>query len=169
VALAGLGVIYLTWSAGNLPWIALTLAVTFGLYGLIRKTASVDALPGLAIETAMLAPLAVAYLVWMQFRGAGSMGHHGIGTDLMLIASGAITAIPLFLFAYGARRLQYSTVGVLQYIGPTLQLACGVLILDEPFGRDRAMGFACIWIALLVYAGDGFWRARRPVPEPGRH
>jgi chloramphenicol-sensitive protein RarD len=160
VALAAAGVVYLTVSAGHLPWIALTLASSFGLYGLIRKTAQVDALPGLAIETALLAPLAAGYLVWCSIRGSGAMGSQGMFTDGLLVASGAVTAIPLFLFAYGARRLPYSTVGVLQYIGPSLQLACALLVFGEPFGRERAVGFALIWSALLVYAGDGLLRAR---------
>src|SRR5690606_9902354 len=166
VALATIGVIYLTVSAGHLPWIALALAFSFGLYGFIRKTAQVDALPGLAVETALLAPLAMGYLLWAAADGQGAMGHNGVAIDLLLIASGAITAIPLFLFAYGARRLRYSTVGILQYLAPTLQLATAVLIFGEPFDGARATGFAFIWIALLVYAGDGLVRARM-IAKPG--
>lgn len=161
VALAAAGVLYLTISAGHPPWIALTLAISFGMYGLIRKTAQVDSLPGLAIETALLAPLAVVYLLWCAWHRSGSMGQLGGTVDVLLVASGAVTAIPLLLFAYGARRLPYSTVGILQYIAPTLQLICAVSVFKEPFGRERAIGFACIWIALVVYAGDGMWRARR--------
>jgi chloramphenicol-sensitive protein RarD len=164
VALAGAGVLYLTVTAGHLPWIALALALSFGLYGLIRKTVQVDALPGLAIETTLLAPLAVAYLAWSDVGGSGAFWQLGVLIDLLLVASGLVTALPLFLFAYGARRLPYSTVGVLQYIAPTLQLACGVLIFHEPFGRTRALGFALIWGALLIYAIDGLLRARRLAP-----
>jgi chloramphenicol-sensitive protein RarD len=166
VGLAAAGVVYLTVSAGHLPWIALTLAFSFGLYGLIRKTAQVDALPGLAIETALLAPLAAGYLVWCAIHGSGAMGSQGIVTDSLLVASGAVTAIPLFLFAFGARLLPYSTVGLLQYIGPSLQLACALLVFGEPFGRERAVGFALIWSALLVYAGDGLLRARAQPRAP---
>src|SRR5690606_29348640 len=137
VALAALGVVYLTVSAGHPPWIALTLAVSFGLYGFIRKTAHVEALPGLAVETALLAPLATGYLMWAAVSGNGSMGHEGLVVDTLLIASGAVTAIPLFLFAYGARRLPYSTVGIIQYLAPTLQLLTAVLIFGEPFDRVR--------------------------------
>lgn len=161
VGLAAAGVVYLTITAGHPPWIALTLAVSFGLYGLIRKTTHVDALPGLAIETALLAPLAAGYLLWHAVRGAGAMGHSGSLIDFLLVASGAITAIPLFLFAYGARRLPYSTVGVLQYVAPTLQLACAILVFGEPFGQARLLGFACIWLALVIYAVDGVMRSRR--------
>jgi len=160
VALAAGGVIYLTVTAGHPPWIALTLAFSFGTYGLIRKTAPVDALPGLAIETALLAPLAAGYLVWCAMRGDGAMGSQGGLVDALLVGSGVVTALPLFLFAYGARRLPYSMVGVLQYIGPSLQLLCALLVFGEPFGRDRAVGFALIWSALLVYAGDGLIRSR---------
>ncbi len=164
VAVATLGVVWLTVSAGDLPWIALTLAVSFGLYGFIRKTAKVEALPGLAVETLLLAPLAVGYLLWMGSAGLGAFGHAGPLIDVLLVASGAATAIPLFLFAHGARRLPYSTVGIIQYLAPTLQLAIAVLVFHEPFDRARAIGFACIWIALLVYAADGLLRARRAAP-----
>jgi chloramphenicol-sensitive protein RarD len=164
VALAAAGVVYLTITAGHPPWIALTLALSFGLYGLVRKTAQVDALPGLAVETALLAPLAIGYLVWCELAGIGVLGDAGTSVDLLLVASGAVTAIPLFLFAYGARRLPYSTVGVLQYIAPSLQLACGVFVFGEPFGGTRAIGFALIWAALLIYGADGLWRAGRAAP-----
>jgi chloramphenicol-sensitive protein RarD len=163
VLLAASGVLFLTWAAGHPPWIALTLAFSFGLYGLIRKTARVDALPGLAVETGLLAPLAAGYLIWCALQDTGAMGHLSLRTDVLLVASGAVTAVPLFLFAYGARLLPYSTVGVLQYIAPSLQLACAVLIFKEPFGHAQAVGFAFIWAALLVYAGDGILRSRRPV------
>ncbi len=167
VGLAAAGVIYLTVAAGRLPWIALTLAFSFGTYGLIRKTAQVDALPGLAVETALLAPLAVGYLVWCAVQDTGAMGSEGALVDALLIGSGVVTALPLFLFAFGARRLPYSMVGVLQYIGPSLQLACALLVFGEPFGHDRAVGFALIWSALLVYAGDGLLRARVPQAAAG--
>ena len=160
VALAAVGVTYLTYDAGHLPWIALTLAASFGLYGLIRKTASVDALPGLGIEMMMLMPLAVGYLLWCEVNGTGALGHSGVAVDVLLFFSGLVTAVPLFLFAYGARQIPYSMVGVLQYIAPSLQLACAVLFFGEPFQHARAIGFALIWMALLVYAGDGLWRAR---------
>jgi chloramphenicol-sensitive protein RarD len=162
VALAAVGVAYLTIMTGRLPWVALTLAVSFGLYGLIRKTASVDALPGLAIEMMMLAPLAVGYLVWCEVSSQGVLGHTTSLINTLLILSGIITALPLFLFSYGARRLPYSTIGVLQYIAPSLQLACAVFFLGEPFQHARLVGFSLIWVALLIYAADGLWRSRRP-------
>jgi chloramphenicol-sensitive protein RarD len=159
VALAGLAVAYLTVLAGRPPWIAFALALSFSLYGLLRKVISVDALPGLATETLLLLPLAAAYLVWCQADGSGALTGHGWSMTALLVGSGLVTAVPLFLFAYGARALPYSTVGVLQYIGPSLQLVCGVLLFHESFGPAVAAGFALLWIGLLIYAADGVWRA----------
>jgi len=160
VGLAALAVAYLTVLAGRPPWIAFALAISFSLYGLVRKVISVDALPGLATETLLLLPLAVAYLVWCEARGNGALLHATPGLAALLVGSGLVTAVPLFLFAYGARALPYSTVGVLQYIGPSLQLLCGVLLFHESFGPALAVGFALIWAALLIYAADRLWRAR---------
>jgi chloramphenicol-sensitive protein RarD len=160
IGLAALAVLYLALLAGRPPWIAGTLAVSFSLYGFVRKIISVDALPGLTTETLLLMPLAVGYLGWCQWGGGGALTTRGPDVAALLIGSGLITAIPLFLFAYGARALPYSTVGVLQYIAPTLQLLCGVVLYHESFGPARAAGFALIWMALLIYAADGLWRAR---------
>jgi chloramphenicol-sensitive protein RarD len=160
VALAALAVGYLTVLAGRPPWIALTLAMTFSLYGLLRKIMSVDALPGLATETLLLLPAAAGYLAWCELTGSGALTRAGPTIAALLVGSGLVTAVPLFLFAYGARALPYSTVGVLQYIGPSLQLLCGVLFFGEHFAAPLAAGFALIWVALLIYAADGVWRAR---------
>ena len=160
IGLAALAVLYLALLAGRPPWIAGTLAVSFSLYGFVRKIISVEALPGLTTETLLLMPLAVGYLAWCQWGGSGALTTQGAGVAALLLGSGLITAIPLFLFAYGARLLPYSTVGVLQYIAPSLQLLCGVVLYHESFGPARAAGFALIWAALLIYAVDGLWRAR---------
>jgi chloramphenicol-sensitive protein RarD len=160
VALATLAVAYLALLAGRPPWIAFALAITFSLYGFVRKVISIDALPGLATETLLLTPLAAAFLIWCEFNGSGALTRTGAGGAALLVGSGIVTAVPLFLFAYGARLLPYSTVGVLQYIGPTLQLLCGVLFYHEAFGPRTACGFALLWLGLLVYAADGMWRAR---------
>jgi len=164
VGLAALAVLYLALLAGRPPWIACTLAANFSLYGLVRKVISVDALPGLTTETLLLTPLSVAYLGWCQWTGSGALTMQGPGVAALLIGSGLVTAIPLFLFAYGARALPYSTVGVLQYIAPSLQLMCGVVFFHEEFGPALAAGFALIWVALLIYAADGLWRAARTAP-----
>jgi chloramphenicol-sensitive protein RarD len=161
VALAALGVGYLTVMAGGLPWIALALAFLFATYGLIRKLVKVESLPGLAAETLVLLPFAAAYLLWCEFSGSGALGHSGPTVNALLIGSGPLTAIALFLYAYGTRLLPYSTVGLLQYIAPTLQFACGVFVLHEPFELRRAIGFTMIWAALLIYAGEGLRLSRK--------
>jgi chloramphenicol-sensitive protein RarD len=155
VALAVGGVGYLTVTTGSFPWIALTLAFSFATYGLIRKVVKVESLPALATETLLLAPLAAAYLLWCESASTGALGHSAPMVNALLIGSGPVTAIALFLFAYGTRLLPYSTVGVLQYITPTLQFICGVFVLHEPFDRARAVGFTIIWAALLIYACEG--------------
>jgi chloramphenicol-sensitive protein RarD len=161
VALATIGVGYLTLMAGGLPWIALSLATSFALYGFVRKLVKVESLPGLATETLLLAPLSVGYLLWCESAGIGALGHSDALTDSLLIASGPLTAIPLFLFAYGTRLLPYSTVGLLQYIAPSLQFTCGVFLLHEPFDHTRAVGFLVIWTALVIYAGEGIRLSRK--------
>src|ERR1700722_17728605 len=161
IALAAAGVAYLTIVAGRPPWIALALALSFGTYGLIRKVVKVDALPGLAVETLLLVPFAVLYLLWCESAGTGALGRAGAPTVALLIGSGPLTAVTLFLFAYGTRLLPYSTVGILQYIAPTLQLACGIFAFHEEFTRARAVGFVLIWAALVIYAGEGLALSRR--------
>jgi chloramphenicol-sensitive protein RarD len=161
VILAAIGVGYLTVVGRALPYIALTLAFSFSVYGLIRKVVKIEALPGLAIETLLLFPIAVCYLLWCELVGSGALGHAGLAINALLVASGPVTAIALFLYAYGTRLLPYSTVGLLQFITPTLQFACGVLVLHEPFHRERAIGFTIIWTALLIYAGDTLRQSRR--------
>ncbi|HLJ37418.1 MAG TPA: EamA family transporter RarD [Steroidobacteraceae bacterium] len=161
IALAALGVLYLTLLAGRPPWIALALALSFSLYGFVRKVISVEALPGLATETLLLLPLAASYLTWCEASGTGALATSGSPVVALLIGSGIVTAVPLFLFAYSARLLPYSTVGVLQYIAPSLQLVCGVLLYHESFAAARAAGFCLVWTALLLYAADGLWRAHR--------
>ncbi len=160
VGLAASGVGYLTWLAGKPPYIALVLAVSFGSYGLLRKTLPVEALPGLGAETLLIAPLSAAYLVWTELHGQGSLGHASWSVRVLLLLGGPLTAFPLALFAFGARRVAYATVGLVQYIGPSMQLLLGVFLYREPFAPTRALGFVCIWAALAVYAWDGLRRAR---------
>jgi chloramphenicol-sensitive protein RarD len=160
VALAGIGVAYITWAAGRPPWIALTLAGTFGLYGLLRKVVSVDALAGLAAETTLIAPFVAGYLVYAELTGIAALFHVSPAITALLFAGGVVTAVPLALFSYGARRIPYSTLGILQYVGPTLQLMFGLFLYREPMSPERLAGFSLIWLALALYAGDGIARRR---------
>jgi chloramphenicol-sensitive protein RarD len=161
VGIAAAAVLYLSFAAGAPPWIALTVATSFSLYGLVRKVIHVEALEGLAVETIVLMPFAVGYLIWCEVNGTGAFGHSNAVVNALLIGCGAITAVPLVLFAVGTRLIPYSTVGLLLYITPTLQLFCGIYLYHESFAGARAMGFALIWLALVIYAGDGVWRAHR--------
>lgn len=164
VSLAALGVLWITLQVGRPPWIAIVLALSFGTYGLIRKQVVVDSVAGLGVETLLIAPVMLVYLGWTLHTGSFAFGQHGAVVDAFLIASGAVTAIPLVLFAYGVRRVPLSTVGLLQYVGPTLQLLTGVLVFHEPFTQTQLVGFGLIWAALAVYAGEGFWRSARAKP-----
>ena len=154
VALAAAGVAVLTVGHGRLPWIALALAVSFGLYGLARKTVGADAVVGLLWETGLLAPLAAAWLVSLEARGSGAFGPAHPGTSALLALGGAVTAVPLVLFAQGARSLPLSTVGLLQYLSPSIQFLLAVLVFREPFTAAHAAAFACIWSALAVLTWD---------------
>ncbi|MBC7993598.1 MAG: EamA family transporter RarD [Rhizobacter sp.] len=160
LGLAAGGVLWLTIQAGHLPWIALALASSFGAYGLLRKVATLGALEGLTLETLLLAPIAALVLgVWM-FNGSSTFPAPDAPTNAWLIAAGPITAIPLLLFAAGARRISLTTLGLLQYIGPTIQLALGLWLFHEPFSAARLLGFGLIWLALAVYSAEGWWHGR---------
>jgi chloramphenicol-sensitive protein RarD len=161
VGVAGLGVVYLTWQYGAFPWIALVLATSFSMYSLLKKTAPLGALPGLVIETAVLVPPALLLLLTHEHRGVGAFGHAGVATTVWLAGTGVVTALPLLLFAAGARRVNLSTLGLLQYSSPTLGLLIGVCFYREPFPRPRQIGFAIVWAALALYWGEGAWRRRR--------
>ncbi len=161
LALAATGVLCLTLTIGRPPWIALGLAATFGSYGLLRKTAPLGAFEGLALETLAIAPAAlVALLVIGAGRGGAFAGMSGHDVA-WLLAAGPITAIPLLLFAAGARRITLATLGTLQYLAPSLQFALGVWFFDEPLALDRLACFALIWAALALYSADGFLWLRR--------
>ncbi len=161
VAIAASGVLFLTVQAGQLPWIALLLAATFGLYGLMRKTATLGALEGLALETLLLAPIAAPLLLLWTLQGTSSLAHADPATLGWLLLAGPITAVPLLLFAWGARRIPLATLGLLQYIGPTLQFITGVWVFGEPFQASKLYGFGLIWLALAVYSAEGWIVSRR--------
>lgn len=164
VGIAGLGVAWLTWQAGHLPWIGLALAFSFATYGLMRKTAALGALEGLTLETALLFPFAFGYLAWLAQHGRNSFLEAGAPLQWLLVAAGPVTAVPLLLFAAGARRIPFSLLGVLQYIGPTLQLLIGVWMYREPFPAAKAAGYAAIWVALVVYTAESVWQMRVRAP-----
>jgi chloramphenicol-sensitive protein RarD len=164
IGVAALGVAWLTWQAGTVPWIALALAVSFGGYGLLRKTAALGALEGLSFETMVLFPVAAAYVAWLTLHGQNAfINTESDTTRLLLMAAGPITAIPLLLFASGARQIPLSVLGLLQYLSPTLQFLLGVWIFHEAFTAVRLVGFALIWLALALFAVEGLLRARRTV------
>ncbi len=161
VALAIVGVTYLTLNFGSLPWIALTLAFSFAFYGVLKKRAPLGALEGLSLETALLAPAALTYLIWVHAKGTGAFGSGNVAIDLLLIGAGVATAVPLLCFAAAARRVPLSTLGFMQYLAPTLQLILGVLVFKEPFTAARLVGFSFIWAALSLYSIDGMIAYRR--------
>jgi chloramphenicol-sensitive protein RarD len=160
VGLAAAGVAWLTLQAGQLPWIALLLAMSFGLYGLLRKTAALGSLEGLALEVLLLAPLAVPLLAWRLWQGQAGIGADATTLGWLALA-GPLTALTLLLFAAGARRLPMASLGLLQYVSPTLQFALGVWLFREPFDAARFTGFALIWIGLACYGAEGWLRSRQ--------
>lgn len=155
IALAAIGVGILTWRAGRVPYISLMLAATFGVYGTIRKLAKVDALVGSTIETALMVPFAIGYLVYDQ--AAGVLGHGSATDHILVISTGVVTAVPLILFTSAARRLPLSTVGFLQYLAPTGQFLLAVLAYGEPLAHEKLVAFAFIWTALAVFSIN-VWR-----------
>lgn len=171
-ALAASGVLWMAVQSGHVPWLALLIAMTFGFYGLMRKTATLGALEGMSLETMLLAPLALVALLWgglgMGAAGpssaAGALGPwpaHDAHTWLFFVLSGPVTAIPLLLFAAGARRVPLSTMGFLQYITPSILALMGVFLYGETFAGPRAVGFVLIWVALALYTAEGLWAGRR--------
>ena len=164
VVIAALGVAWLTWNAHGFPWIGIALALSFGFYGLLRKTAALGTLEGLVLETLLLFPVGAGYLGLTVWQGHSGFLAEPWDGRLLLLAAGPITAIPLLMFAAGARRIPLTTLGLLQYTAPTLQLLIGVWLFNEPFLGARLQGFAIIWVALALFSGEGMlrgWRQRR--------
>lgn len=168
VVLAAAGTLWLTLSLGRLPWIALTVAVTFGFYGLLRKGVRVDSIGALFVETTLLFPVATGFLAWLAWTGKGAFVAAGTSTTLLLASAGVLTALPLIWFAGAARRLPYSWVGLCQYLSPSITFLLGVFAYGEPFTRAHAVAFGCIWVALAIFSADIVRRmeseARRPSP-----
>lgn len=161
ILVATLGVIYLILNAGGLLWISFTLALSFGVYGLLRKTSKLGSLEGLSIEMMILSLPALAFFLLLASRGESGFATQSWTVTLLLVMTGVVTAGPLLLFASGARLVPLTTLGVLQYLAPTLQFLIGVLIYGEAFTQTRLIGFSIIWLALAIYTAEGFIRRRR--------
>ncbi len=160
VGVAAAGVAWLTWQYGSPPWIALTLAGSFALYGLLRKQAPLPSLEGLSMETGLLFLPALGYLLWLQANGEASFLSNGSLTMGLLLGAGVATAVPLLLFGLAAHRIRLSTLGLTQYLAPTIQFLLGVFLYREPFGRADLVGFGLIWTALLIYSVEGLSRSQ---------
>ncbi|MFC0507576.1 EamA family transporter RarD [Micromonospora costi] len=161
LGVGGLAVAVLTVDYGRLPYLALTLALSFGGYGLVKKRLGLPAAEGLFVESAVLALPALGYLGWLTLNGDAAFGHVSAGHTVLLVLAGAATAIPLLLFAGAANRLPLTNLGMIQYLAPILQLACGVLIFHEPMPPARLAGFALVWVALIVFTVDAVRHTRR--------
>jgi len=161
VGLAGFAILYLTYSYGTPPWIALVLASTWAVYGLIKKIAPLGSLHGLTLETGLLLPLVLAYLVYVESAGKGAFIQGGPACDVLLVGAGVVTVVPLFLFALALRRITLIMAGILQYISPTLQFLCGVVLYREPLTASRVIGFGIVWVALAIFGVEGFLTYRR--------
>jgi chloramphenicol-sensitive protein RarD len=171
IGLAAAGVVYLTLIYGRLPWIALSLAFTFGFYGLVKKLAPLNSANGLTLETGILFIPGLLFLVYQDWMGKGAFLHIGLSSDLLMVGAGFITTIPLLMFASAAQRIPLTTIGIMQYLTPTLQFLLGVLVYKEPFNARQAVGFGVVWIGLIVFCVEGLITRRalptRPIPELG--
>ena len=161
LALAAVAVVVLTLAYGRPPWVAIVLALSFGTYGLAKKSAGVGAIESLALETVLLLPLAAAYVGWLVATGASTFGTAGAGHALLLTTTGIVTVVPLLCFGAAALRIPLTTLGLLQYIGPVLQFAIGVLLLGEEMPAARWVGFGLVWVALAVFTVESFTHRRR--------
>jgi chloramphenicol-sensitive protein RarD len=171
VGISAAAVLVLAFNYGAFPWIAISLALSFGLYGFVKKQVggTVDAVSGLTMETALLSPLALGFLVWLAASGGLVTGTAGVGQAVAIASAGAVTAVPLLLFAAAARRIPLTYMGLTQYLAPVLQFLIGVLVLGEAMPPARWIGFGLVWVALVVLTIDMFAGSRRPrraSPEP---
>src|SRR5664280_707685 len=161
IGLAAIGVIYVAISYGQFPWIALTLAISFGLYGLVKKVAPLGSLFGLTLETGLLFLPAVAFLAVLEWQGQGAFLHVPAVSNLLMIGAGLVTTVPLLLFASAAQRIPLSTLGILQYINPTIAFLLGLFLFHEPFNLSLLIGFSIVWLALIIYWGENFLASQK--------
>lgn len=154
VSIAAIGVLYLAFTTGRVPWIALVLAFTFGAYGMVKKVANVDAVESLTVETLILGPFSTAFLIYLGLTSQLALGHNGFGQSAFSLLAGVVTAIPLLAFGAAAVRIPYSTMGILQYVSPTMQFLCGYLVTNEPMTSASWIGFSFVWVALAIYSAD---------------
>lgn len=162
IALAFVAVMILTLSSGTVPWVALSLTVSWGIYAYLKKSLPIGPNQGFALEVLLLSPFALAYIVWATLTGQGHFGPSGLGNTALLIGSGVVTAIPLMLYANGAKRLRLTTIAMLQYVAPTMIFLVAVFVFDEPFGLARAIAFPMIWAALVIFTTALITGRRRP-------
>jgi chloramphenicol-sensitive protein RarD len=163
IGLATVGVLYLTFAYGSLPWVALTLAISFGFYGLVKKNAPLDSLPGLTMETGILFLPALGFLLYSEFSGTGAFLHTTPLLNLMLLGAGLVTIVPLLMFASAAKRIPLTMIGVLQYINPTIQFLLGTFVYKEPFDHHRLIGFGIVWLALILFVLEGLLRRPKSI------
>jgi chloramphenicol-sensitive protein RarD len=163
IALAAAGVGFLLIGVGQIPWVAIAIVLTWGTYGMVRKKSPMEALDGLTVETLLFLPLAAGYLAWLALHGRGALGHVSVNDHILIFCAGWITAIPLLWFAYGARRIRLTTLGLLQYIAPSVQFLLGYFAYREPFDEGRMTAYGLIWCGLILYTVDSFWSQRRVV------
>ena len=162
LGLAALGVFYLTFAYGSFPWIALSLAFTFGFYGLVKKISPLGSLYGLTLETGIVFLPALGYLLYLNSLGQGAFNNVGLGSNTLLVGAGVVTSIPLLLFASAAKRISLTMIGLMQYIAPSIQLLIGVFIYNENFTGTKLIGFSMVWIALLIFWAEGVVARKRP-------
>jgi chloramphenicol-sensitive protein RarD len=167
IGLAAFGVVYLTKAYGSLPWIALSLAFTFGTYGLLKKISPLGSLYGLTLETGMVFIPALAYLIFVDAQGQGAFLHAGFKADFLMVGAGLVTIVPLLMFASATRRIPLTMIGIMQYLTPTMQFLLGVLVYKEPFTTSKLVGFSIIWLALIIFWVEGViaHRAQKTIVE----
>ena len=166
IGAAVLGVGFLLFGVGHVPWIALALAGTWSSYALLKKQSALGSLAGLTVETLLLFPVAAGALLWWQHTGAGALGRVDAWQHVLILSVGAVTAVPLLLFSFGAQRIRMTTLGLLQYLSPTAQFLIGLLVYHEPFDSGRLTAYGLIWCGLLLYTAENFWLQRRRSPMP---